>query len=209
MDARRAAELVNARSLIAALAFRATTLPSPQIPSPLDIQNPSGGDLARHGPAKEETIMPEKKPASEMEDTKEALQRRLEVQLEEWSASIDELQAKAERKEFDEQIRRKYYERAQALRDRLSEASDRLQELKKSSEKTWKGLKGDMGGTMVRLVRIPGRAEGIVPIVPSSLLDPRAAGSQAGSARRRACRARRARTPASRHCSRSVCRGGA
>jgi hypothetical protein len=30
----------------------------------------------------------------------------------------------------------------------------------------------DMGGTMVRLVRIPGRAEGIVPIVPSSLLDP-------------------------------------
>jgi hypothetical protein len=70
-----------------------------------------------------------KKPASEITDTKEALQRRLEVQLEEWNASIDRLRAQAEPKEFDEQLRRKYYQQVQELRDRVSEAADKLQEL--------------------------------------------------------------------------------
>ena len=83
------------------------------------------------------------KAASEIEDTKEAFQRRLEVQLEEWSASIDQMRAKAERKEFDEKMRRKYYEQAQALRDRVAEAAEQLEKLKKSGEKTWKDMKKD------------------------------------------------------------------
>jgi hypothetical protein len=59
---------------------------------------------------------------------KEAYQKKLQAQLDEWSAEIDKLKAKADNAEADAQI--EYYKQIEALRTMLKSADSKLTELR-------------------------------------------------------------------------------
>lgn len=81
---------------------------------------------------------------AEKSEGKEILQRRLETQLKEWSTRIDHLKAEAERDMADAELREQLYQRLQVLRDKQKAAVEKLDELKRSGEKTWKSVKKDV-----------------------------------------------------------------
>lgn len=81
---------------------------------------------------------------AEKSETREILQRRLETQLKEWSTRIDHLKAEAERDMADAELREQLYERLQVLRDKQTAAKEKLNELKRSGEKTWRSVKKDV-----------------------------------------------------------------
>ena len=73
---------------------------------------------------------------------KEAYEKKLEAQLNEWSAQIDKLKAQAELAEADAQIQ--YQKQVKELRAMQDEAEQKLRELQKSSDTAWQDLKAGM-----------------------------------------------------------------
>lgn len=70
---------------------------------------------------------------------KEAYEKKLQAQLDEWSADIDKLKAKADSAEADVQL--EYYKQIEELRSMQETAVDKLIELKDASDDAWEDLK--------------------------------------------------------------------
>jgi len=70
---------------------------------------------------------------------KEAYQKKLQSQLDEWNAVIDKLKAKADKAEAETQI--EYYKEIEKLRAKQEIADQKLAELKKAGEGAWEDLK--------------------------------------------------------------------
>jgi autotransporter translocation and assembly factor TamB len=70
---------------------------------------------------------------------KEAYEKKLEAQLDEWKTEIDKLKAKVEKAEADAQI--KYYEQIEDIRAKQKIAQEKLAELKKAGEDASEDLK--------------------------------------------------------------------
>jgi uncharacterized coiled-coil DUF342 family protein len=73
---------------------------------------------------------------------KEVYQKKLQAQLDQWSAEIDKLKAKADNAEADVQI--EYYKQIEELRTMQKSANSKLTELKASSDDAWEELKAGM-----------------------------------------------------------------
>ncbi|MDD5411512.1 MAG: coiled coil domain-containing protein [Methylobacter sp.] len=70
---------------------------------------------------------------------KEAYQDKIDAQLREWSAKIDELNAKANKATAEVKI--EYYEQIEELRSKQANAQTKLQALRNSGEQAWEELK--------------------------------------------------------------------
>ena len=70
---------------------------------------------------------------------KETYEQKLEAQLDEWSAQIDKLKAKADGAEADIQL--EYYKKIEELRTMQESATHKLSELKDSGDDAWEDLK--------------------------------------------------------------------
>jgi hypothetical protein len=70
---------------------------------------------------------------------KEAYERQLQAQLDEWNAEINKLKAKAAKAEADAQIESVRY--IEELERQQQKAQEKLRELQKSSEDAWNDLK--------------------------------------------------------------------
>lgn len=70
---------------------------------------------------------------------KEAYEKKLQAQLDEWSADIDKLKAKADSAEANAQL--EYYKQIEELRSMQDAAVDKLIELKDASDDSWEDLK--------------------------------------------------------------------
>ncbi len=66
---------------------------------------------------------------------KEAYEHKFQAQLDEWSAEIDKLKARADRADADAEIA--YYEEIEKLRARQGEMKQKLHEFKKSGDDAW------------------------------------------------------------------------
>ena len=71
---------------------------------------------------------------------KQAYEKKLQAQLDEWSAEIDRLKARATDLEADAQL--EYNKRIEAIQTLQEAARERLGELRKSSDDAWEDLKG-------------------------------------------------------------------
>jgi len=70
---------------------------------------------------------------------KEAYEKKLQAQLDGWSAEIDKLKAKAEAAEADAQL--KYYKQIEELRSMQEAANEKLVQLKEAGDDAWEDLK--------------------------------------------------------------------
>lgn len=70
---------------------------------------------------------------------KEAYEQKLQAQLDEWSADIDKLKARADGAGADMQL--EYYKQIEELRSLQDTAVDKLMELKDASDDVWEDLK--------------------------------------------------------------------
>ncbi len=70
---------------------------------------------------------------------KEAYEKKLQGQLNEWRAEIDKLKARADSAEGDAQL--EYYKQLEDLRTKQEVASEKLEELKAASNDSWEDLK--------------------------------------------------------------------
>lgn len=70
---------------------------------------------------------------------KKAYQEKIEAQLKEWGAKIDELKAKAEKSKAE--LKTKYEKQIEDLRTKQEVAQRKLRELRESGEEAWEGLK--------------------------------------------------------------------
>ena len=70
---------------------------------------------------------------------KEAYEQKLQGQLDEWSAEIDKLKAKADGAEGDAQV--EYYKKIKELRSMQDTAANKLTELKDAGKDSWEDLK--------------------------------------------------------------------
>ncbi|MCW8842631.1 MAG: hypothetical protein OQK00_04365 [Rhodobacteraceae bacterium] len=70
---------------------------------------------------------------------KDAYVQKLKAQMDEWSAQINKLKAKAESKEADAKI--EYLEQIDALREEQLEAQKKMSDLQNASETAWEDLK--------------------------------------------------------------------
>ena len=73
---------------------------------------------------------------------KEAYEKKLQGQLDGWSADIDKLKAKADSAEADAQL--EYYKQIEELRSMQEAANDKLDELKEAGDEAWEDLKAGM-----------------------------------------------------------------
>ena len=73
---------------------------------------------------------------------KEAYEKKLQSKLDEWSADIDKLKAKADSAEADAQL--EYYKQIEELRSMQAAAGKKLGELKESGDDAWEDLKAGM-----------------------------------------------------------------
>lgn len=73
---------------------------------------------------------------------KEAYQKKLQAQLDEWSVEIEKLQAKADKAEADAQL--EYYKEIEELRSMQEAARSKLAELKDASDDAWEDLKAGL-----------------------------------------------------------------
>jgi uncharacterized coiled-coil DUF342 family protein len=76
---------------------------------------------------------------------KQAYQKKLEAQLDEWNTEIDKLKIKADKAEADVQL--EYYKQIDELRSMQEAASSKLAELKAASDDAWEDLKAGMDST--------------------------------------------------------------
>ena len=74
---------------------------------------------------------------------KEAYEQKLQAQLDEWSAEIDKLKAKADSAEADAQL--VYYKKIEELRSMQETAANKLIELKDAGDDAWEDLKAGIG----------------------------------------------------------------
>jgi hypothetical protein len=70
---------------------------------------------------------------------KEAYEKKLASQLDEWKIEINKLKAKANKAEADAQI--KYYKEIESLQAKQEAAREKLAELKNAGEDAWEDLK--------------------------------------------------------------------
>ncbi len=70
---------------------------------------------------------------------KQAYQQKVQAQLDEWSAEIDKLRAKADKADADAQIA--LNREIDDLRDKKNQAREKLDELSEASEGAWEDLK--------------------------------------------------------------------
>lgn len=70
---------------------------------------------------------------------KDAYEKKLQAQLDEWSADIDKLKAKADATEANIQL--EYYKKIEELRSMQTTAANKLTELKDSGDDAWESLK--------------------------------------------------------------------
>lgn len=73
---------------------------------------------------------------------KEAYEKKLKSQLDEWSADIDKLKAKADSAEGDAQL--EYYKQIEELRSMQDDAGKKLDELKEAGDGAWEDLKAGL-----------------------------------------------------------------
>ncbi|HUU73630.1 MAG TPA: coiled coil domain-containing protein, partial [Burkholderiales bacterium] len=73
---------------------------------------------------------------------KQAYEKKLQAKLDEWSAEIDKLKAKADSAEADVQL--DYNRRIDGLRSMQQAANERLVALRDASDNAWQDLKGGM-----------------------------------------------------------------
>ena len=73
---------------------------------------------------------------------KKAYEQKLLSKLDEWSAEIDKLKAKADFAEADAQL--KYYKQIEELRTMQEAAGQKLDELKQAGDDAWEDLKAGM-----------------------------------------------------------------
>lgn len=74
--------------------------------------------------------------------TKEAYQKKIQAQLDEWSAEINKLKAKADKAEADAQL--EYYKVIEELRFKQEAANSKFEELKETSGDAWEDIKAGM-----------------------------------------------------------------
>ncbi|PLY11532.1 MAG: coiled coil domain-containing protein [Arcobacter sp.] len=72
---------------------------------------------------------------------------KLQAQLDEWSAEIDRLKAKAEAEKADKKI--KYYEEIDKLKSMKKNADEKLTELKNASDDAWEDLKAGIDSAWI------------------------------------------------------------
>lgn len=70
---------------------------------------------------------------------KEAYQKKLQAQLDEWNAEIDKLKAKADKAEAEAQL--EYYKKIEELRCMQDAAYSKLEKLREASDDAWEDLK--------------------------------------------------------------------
>ncbi len=70
---------------------------------------------------------------------KEAYEKKLQAQLDEWGAEINQLKAKADKAEANAQI--EYNQQIKELRSMQESASEKLAELKEAGDDAWEDLK--------------------------------------------------------------------
>lgn len=70
---------------------------------------------------------------------KEAYEQKLQAQLDEWGAEIDQLKAKADNAKADAQL--DYYKQIEELRSMQESTSNKLAELKDAGDDAWQDLK--------------------------------------------------------------------
>ena len=70
---------------------------------------------------------------------KEAYEKRLEAELDEWSAEIDRLKAKADQTEAETRL--KYYEEIEEFRELQQSTRDKLDEMRAAGDDAWEDLK--------------------------------------------------------------------
>lgn len=70
---------------------------------------------------------------------KDAYEKKLKAQLDEWGADIDKLKAKAEKAEVEAQL--EYYKSIEELRSMQLAANEKLNELGEASDDAWEDLK--------------------------------------------------------------------
>lgn len=73
---------------------------------------------------------------------KEAYQQKLEAKLDEWTAEINKMKAKADKADADAQL--EYYKQIEELRSKQETAQEKLEELKEAGEDAWEDLKAGM-----------------------------------------------------------------
>jgi hypothetical protein len=71
---------------------------------------------------------------------RDAYERKMQAQLNEWAAEIKKLKAKADQAEADAQI--EYYRQIERLKQEQERAEAKLEELRHASEGAWEDLKG-------------------------------------------------------------------
>jgi uncharacterized coiled-coil DUF342 family protein len=69
---------------------------------------------------------------------KEAYEKKLQAQLNEWSAEIDKLKAKADSTEADAQL--EYHKQIEELRSMQESATNKLDELRNAGDDAWEDL---------------------------------------------------------------------
>jgi len=80
---------------------------------------------------------------------KQAYEKKIQAQLDEWSAEIDHLKAKTTDLEADMQL--EYNKRIEDLQNMRQAAADRLDELRKSGDDAWRDLKVGVDAAWTRL----------------------------------------------------------
>ena len=70
---------------------------------------------------------------------KDSYQQKLQAQLDEWSADIDKLKARADKADAD--VKLEYYVQIEELREKQETAKDKLSELMDASDDAWEDLK--------------------------------------------------------------------
>ncbi len=72
-------------------------------------------------------------------ETKKAYEERLQAQLDEWSAKIDVLKAKARKSKSDSEV--KYAEEVEKLEQKKKAAREKLADFRQAGESAWQDLK--------------------------------------------------------------------
>jgi len=80
---------------------------------------------------------------------KEAYEKKIDAQLDEWKVEIDKLKAKADKAEADAQI--KYHKHIEDLRAKQEAARERLVELKEAGGDAWEDLKAGLDNALKSL----------------------------------------------------------
>jgi nucleotide-binding universal stress UspA family protein len=91
-----------------------------------------------------------------LEDKKKAYQEKVELQLKEWGAQIDELKARAEKSKADLKV--KYEEQIKDLKSKQEDVKQKLSEIKGYGGEAWEDLRGGVEKALGELKDAIGKA---------------------------------------------------